>query len=170
MGGSYALLDGEPYWQAYGILSNKSHGIRFDVGVEWQKFTYTADFTHNNHQLFNFNEYGIDFIQIHSQEAQINPFVALTLNGTSKTSFINLFLQAAVVRQTFFYISDAPPAFSFLNDTHETHYIYSFSPGVSIPLAENVSVILGVRFIWDASMESNTTTTFQPLLQFDIGL
>jgi len=170
MGGSYALLDGEPYWQAYGILSNKSHGIRFDVGVEWQKFTYTADFTHNNHQLFNFNEYGIDFIQIHSQEAQINPFVALTLNGTSKTSFINLFLQAAVVRQTFFYISDAPPAFACFNHTHETHHIYPRSPRVSIPRAETGSVILGVPFIWDASMESNTTTTFQPLLQFDIGL
>jgi hypothetical protein len=169
IGGSYAPLDGEPYWQAYGMLSAKGHGVRFDVGIEWQDITYTADFVHKDNNWFSSNN-NVIFFQIHNQETQINPFVALTLNGTSETSFINLFLQAAVVRQTFFYISDVSAASSFLNDCHETHYLYSLAPGMNIRFAENVSVLVGIRFIWDVSMESKATTTFQPLLQFDIGL
>jgi hypothetical protein len=168
IGGSYAPLNGEPYWQAYGMLSAKGNGVRFDAGVEWQDLTYTANFVHTNHTLFSDND--ITFFQIHNLETQINPFLALSLFGTSKTSAVNLFLQTAVVRQTFFYISDSPVASSFLNDSHETHYLYSLSPGLSIHLAENISTVLGVRFIWDVSTESGSTTTFQPLLQFDVGL
>jgi hypothetical protein len=172
-GGSYASLNATSYWQAYCMLSTFNHsntetGVRFDLGVEWQNLTYTADFVYTSSGLFSTKD--VTFNTIHNNETQINPFLAVTLNGTSPTAIVHLFLQAAVVRQALFYISDAPQSSSYLNDCHEIHYLYSLSPGLSIHLAENISTVIGVRFVWDASMDSPTTTTFQPLLQFDIGL
>jgi hypothetical protein len=174
VGGSYASVKNNSYWQAYGMLSaayriGPESRIRSDAGVEWQNQKYDADFVHTTVARF-FGPNDVEFLSIHNAETQVNYFYSFTINSISKTSLINLFLQAAVVRQSLFYISDATGSNAVLNDNHETHYLYSLSPGLSIRLAENVSAILGIRFIWDASMESKTTTTFQPLLQFDIGL
>jgi hypothetical protein len=166
-GGCFAPLHDESYWQAYAMFSaitcGKVIAARVDFGVEWQNLTYTADFVHNSNN-------DITFFKIHNQETRVNPFVSFTLNGTTKTSAIHPFLQGSIVKQTLFSITDAPSESSFLNECSEKHMLYSLSPGLSMQLAKDALIIIGIRFIWDGSMDSETTTIFQPLLQFDIGL
>lgn len=172
-GGSYSTMDQNKYWQAYGMVSTlfsspNGSSVRIDAGVELQNIDYRADFVRTDIHLISNNE--VTFLQVHQKDSYIDPFFAFTIHGSSSVSPVNLFLQAAVVLQTLYSISNATGIDSVLNGNRETHYLYSLSPGMNIQVCKNLFILTGMRFIWDASMESKTTTTLQPFLQFDVGL
>ena len=172
-GGNYAHLNGEPYWQAYGMVSlfsiNSQHvAVRFDAGAEWQNLNYNIEFVRTTTTLAAYNV--VEFDQLQQNQTETNYFVALTLNGTSAASRVHLFLQAAAVRQMLYNISNMTGSQNYLNSEYRIQYLYSLTPGFSVLLADNFSVVLGVRFVWDVSMESASQTLYQPLLQFDMGL
>jgi hypothetical protein len=171
-GGAHSSINGSPYWQAYGMLSSMARGdqssFRFDFGIEWQNLAYTANFVRTTSSFNNPNV--VEFLQISRNETQQNYFISGTLNSSSSTSFINLFCQAAAVRQTLYNISDATGTLAVLNNETKTHYLYSLTPGASVRLTASTSLLLGVRFVWDSGTETPATTTFQPLVQLDLGL
>ena len=172
-GGNYASLNGEPYWQAYGIVSlftiSRQHvAVRFDAGAEWQNLNYNVEFVRTTSTLSAYNI--VEFDQFQQNETETNYFLALTLNGTSETSPVHLFLQAAAVRQMLFNISNMTGSQDYLNSEYRTQLLLSLTPGFSLRLDDNFSVILGVRFVWNASLDGASQTLYQPVLQFDMGL
>jgi hypothetical protein len=173
LGGNYAPLNGEPYWQAYCMISNFSissrhMAVRFDLGLEWQHLKYDVEFVRTISSLSD--PTSVEFTELRQNQTSTNYFIVLTLNSVSQTSRVHLFLQAAGVRQTLFSISNVTGSQSYLNDETQTHYLYSLTPGFSVQLADNFSAVFGVRFVWDVSTESASQTLYQPLLQFDMGL
>jgi hypothetical protein len=171
-GGNYASLNGEPYWQAYGMISvfsisNKYNVVRFDVGAEWQNLKYDAEFVRTTTTFSGYST--VEFAELRQNETQTNYFTALTLNSASDNSRIHLFLQAAAVRQMLFSISDMTGSESYLNSEYRGQFLYSFSTGLSVQLADHLDVVFGVHFVWNVSTET-TRTMIQPLLQFDVGL
>lgn len=173
IGGSFASMDSGSYWQAHISIGSMSHwehtSARVDLGVEWQNQKYDADFVHTTvTRLLGPDD--VEFLSVHQNQTQVNYFISAMINGSSEKTPVNFFLQAAVVRQSLFYISDETGSNAALNDNSETHYLYSLTPGVSLRIASQLACTFGVRFIWDASTQTPATTTYQPLVQIDWGL
>jgi hypothetical protein len=176
VGGSYASLGGEPYWQTYGMISlfsisSRYIAVRFDAGMEWQNIKYDIEFVRRSTTLFplvGYEDYSVEFDRFLQTETETNYFTALTLNSTFETSPVNLFLQAAAVRQMLF--QNMAGGQGLFSSVYEAQLLFSLTPGFSVRLADKLSVVLGVRFVWDVSTETAPQTMYQPLLQFDMGL
>ena len=151
-----------------GIFSSTSPlAIRIDLGLKFQSAKATINYYLSGETI----PFDIPFELVTTKSTDdvfTSPFITFLFYSNSKDLYIKPFLQFGFASQTLFNIDLIEELTS--NDLEGAFNIGSVSPGISIDLGSNQSLILGLRYIYLSSKDVNNKNMLLPFLQVDFKL
>lgn len=156
-----------------GIFSAASPiSVRFDIGLKFQSTQVDASYYFSGETI----PFDIPFemiVNTSEKKLYTSPFATFTIYSTNEESYIKPFLQLGYANQTLFNIDFNDRLFvTNENDLEIVGKVdlISTSPGISIDLGSNQSLLLGLRYIYLSSRDVDNKNMLLPFLQVDFKL
>jgi hypothetical protein len=166
-------INGRTYgsWSAgFGFFNQRENeAVRFDIGIQSTPVMYTSVTRIIN--TYANDRSDTSYYYDNGEESAPTIFAGLTMNTTRKTWLFNLFLNAYVTKERF--IDFVPGSgndrllYSDNGRASASQWIVGLTPGIFIPLMEDVRLVIGERVVFPFNIANQDPF---PLLQLHAQL